>query len=1687
MSKKTLTSYRNVIAWVTGSLMVLQVLLPGGFNVQEVEAATNNWGFDLAADYTTSGMITVSGGYAVTDLAYTDATDSLDGYGATTDLVELGSGRVVAAVATAGSFPYSDDSGATWTVGAVCGPIDNHVNTKLAYSAGRVIAAGYLPGDTGAMRYSVDGICWSNATVPANVTRFTSVAEVNGLLYAGSGGGVQVNDGKIFVSMDGGLNWSKTLADPTNLTEIQDITGYGGRLFVAGTRTAGHDTLSAIYYSDNLGSSWTELSANAGNTHSIVYSLAVSNNGLLYATTNQDYVLRSGAEANGAFTFTRVSATDAANARAIHITALGDIFVPISGGRMLRSVNGGSVFFQATLGVAGPLVTYSMIRLTKTTNFFLLAVSDGGGGTAYRGYFATAAKSLTNNTGVAYNSISEFIETPGTRSESTGTYYRISKTANIGPWVYWDGDSWETSDNTTKVTAASTIHANLDSFNAQVGTGTFYFYATMDPIPVGGTANPSLIIDTVSITYDEASLTLTSPNGGEQWRRGSTQNITWTDVALGGGDLIDISYSLNNGDDWATVVTGTANDGAHPWTVPNQTTTAALVRITSGLIEDESNAVFTILGGTPPPGDTTAPISEVDDLSQYQTSATFPVSVTAQDNYGGVGIAEVFLFYTYGEPADNINDLLKFGTSKSGCPTECFTWDFDAPLGDGHYYFYSSARDSAMPPNDNLKTKFVSSITVEAETIVDSQAPYVEYSSPTQGQNEVAAAGNILVNLSEEMNHDISLLDYNLYKMVNGQKIAAKDKLGTPDWSRQGGGQPIYDEILIPYTNLDRGVTYTFTIRSLQDLAGNNIQKNSFEPPESTPVWMLNFTTAPILDPDLTRSKIEITNLPAGGKFSPGNRAHFKVTLENDSNTTASQVTATLNIASGLTYCTDILKGCAAAIASYNPQPIITQNGNQITLTWGPGIIVKGTPLTINFDTTVNNPAMLLATVQSMVVNDGVHPSFNRSVTLNIQKNPNFSTSTKTGVCIWQIEDDEGNPRYEERTCTDAVLGTQITYIITATNSGNTPADVEMTDAIPSGLEFGMITQADGWDEASYNSETRVLTALATLLPGQSKVVKFIATVNMQGQQDLYITNTAVIKDSDPALADRSETVTFTTKVPGISVPDDFPLQIVSQSPSTNKFGVSPTAKIEVGFSKSVNLSTFDYIVKIDGELVDISNWDANWSIKEGGDLPNTYLTLVPDDTLELGQTYTVEIDGNDSDGDTISVKDTDGNALVASDYPNPWSFTVVDPVVRITKPEGIVEVGVNFISPAFTVEIQDQHSKTPYKVEEDISIGVYGEIPATGKPGFFREISDTALFGATTDESRFVPSTGRDLFHIQVPKGQSQATFYFKETVANTVTLIAFPDPYRGWSRGEKTVVVTEDTNQGQERLIVHGPTSVEVNKLSGALMVSAKNGQGATMLLPNTLYFYTESTTGTFYDSSFRPLPKMIRVSAVNDKGNLQFASNLIGEAATFYYKDIEAQSSMLIISDNSPLIPDTQLNNANFLINIFDPLPKEKEILEELEEVEDETGRELMELVITPDQATLLPGSAKSFTTIGYDQDGQEIENLKVKWYVVAGGGEIVKDGIEGNNHQSIFTAGNKTGTYYDTVLVGTIYNKKFAFATATIKIADVVTYRGPARLPTTGFSSLQFIFMGLTLCAAVALAWVEHYEKTYFKHD
>jgi hypothetical protein len=101
--------------------------------------------------------------------------------------------------------------------------------------------------------------------------------------------------------------------------------------------------------------------------------------------------------------------------------------------------------------------------------------------------------------------------------------------------------------------------------------------------------------DNVSVLLNiNASITITSPNGGEEWEVSSIHDIAWASIGTSG--TVGLEYSINNGSDWVEIIASTPDIGTYPWTIPDNPSDSCLVRVcdTDKDPTDVSDAIFNI-------------------------------------------------------------------------------------------------------------------------------------------------------------------------------------------------------------------------------------------------------------------------------------------------------------------------------------------------------------------------------------------------------------------------------------------------------------------------------------------------------------------------------------------------------------------------------------------------------------------------------------------------------------------------------------------------------------------------------------------------------------------------------------------------------------------------------------------------------------------------------------------------------------------------------------------------------------------------------------------------------------------------------------------------------------------------------------------------------------------------------------
>ena len=96
------------------------------------------------------------------------------------------------------------------------------------------------------------------------------------------------------------------------------------------------------------------------------------------------------------------------------------------------------------------------------------------------------------------------------------------------------------------------------------------------------------------------TVTVLSPNGGEQWNAATSYPLTWNASDASGVDSVTLAYSLHGAvGPWVEIARAVANSGSFAWTTPLAYSDSAMVRVVAydhvrNSSADASNAYFTL-------------------------------------------------------------------------------------------------------------------------------------------------------------------------------------------------------------------------------------------------------------------------------------------------------------------------------------------------------------------------------------------------------------------------------------------------------------------------------------------------------------------------------------------------------------------------------------------------------------------------------------------------------------------------------------------------------------------------------------------------------------------------------------------------------------------------------------------------------------------------------------------------------------------------------------------------------------------------------------------------------------------------------------------------------------------------------------------------------------------------------------
>ncbi len=503
----------------------------------------------------------------------------------------------------------STDYGTSWIPVNTGLPIDTTICLLAPFDT--ILYAGT---SIGLYRSTDYGDNWTEVDVVTNDMVFTS-ASIGTTLFVGTG------NGGIY-STDDGTNWK------TVTTSLYHTCLYarGSDLFAGTSR--------GVYRSEDFGETWTE-----GFTGLISTSVRamVSRDDDLYATTISG-TFRSN-DGGDSWTYLGPGGHSIAiNGPHIYIGSSGHVvcstdngvnweWVPVAPGLFVRAValHGTDLFAGMDGEGAGVYrITYNAPgwwTITKTTLRDIairsLLVKDANifAGTD-NGLF------LSENNGTSWSQINNGLPDSPVMALAAGDTFIFAGTRNAGIFRSQDGGASWTPVNTgltwmevisfavsedtvfagtwrggvfLSVNNGNTwrpVNSGLTDYGSDAST-VVHALAIQDPYIYAGTRGAGAWRRPLSEM--NIAVTVTSPNGGEQWKAGSTEFVSWTSFNI---QNVKIEYSTNGGSNWDPIVNTTAAVPAgYPWLIPDIASENCLVRISDILddyINDVSDNLFTI-------------------------------------------------------------------------------------------------------------------------------------------------------------------------------------------------------------------------------------------------------------------------------------------------------------------------------------------------------------------------------------------------------------------------------------------------------------------------------------------------------------------------------------------------------------------------------------------------------------------------------------------------------------------------------------------------------------------------------------------------------------------------------------------------------------------------------------------------------------------------------------------------------------------------------------------------------------------------------------------------------------------------------------------------------------------------------------------------------------------------------------
>ncbi|HEV8537370.1 MAG TPA: T9SS type A sorting domain-containing protein, partial [Bacteroidota bacterium] len=564
----TVTSPNGGEAWNTLSVHNITWTSVGITNVK-IEYSTNNgstWSTIVASTAASAG----SYAWTVPNTPTTQASVRVsDASNASTNDVSNAVFSIVTVPAITVATP---NGGETWIAGSlqnITWTFTSVTNVKIEYSTNNgtnwLTVTGSIPASAGSYTWTVPNTPTSQALVRLSDAANAATNDVSNAVFT-----IAPPPGITLTSPNGGESW--------NVLSSHAITWSSVSI-----------TNTKIEYSTNNGSSWNlvtaSIPASAG-----TYAWTVPN-----TPTTQALVRVSDASnatvndpSDAVFTIVTTPAVSVLSPNGGESWTAGSAqnitwaSVNVANVKIEYSTDNGTSWSSITATTPASTGSYSWVVPNTPSIHSRVRISDATN--ASTSDMSDASFTIAAPTGITVT------------SPNGGEIWNASTVHNI-TWTAAGVNNVKIKYSTTNGTSWSTITSNTPASTGSYAWTVPGIASTQAKVQVSN-SNGSIsdISDgTFTISTTSAAITVTAPNGGEQWPIGTTQNITWSSTGIAD---VNIEYSTDGGSSWSTIVSSAAAPvGNYAWTIPDTPTSQALVRISDASnpsVSDMSNSVFSI-------------------------------------------------------------------------------------------------------------------------------------------------------------------------------------------------------------------------------------------------------------------------------------------------------------------------------------------------------------------------------------------------------------------------------------------------------------------------------------------------------------------------------------------------------------------------------------------------------------------------------------------------------------------------------------------------------------------------------------------------------------------------------------------------------------------------------------------------------------------------------------------------------------------------------------------------------------------------------------------------------------------------------------------------------------------------------------------------------------------------------------